>query len=191
MSKRKVFLSYKTDNHCDTGNKHLARRWVPSQNIHTQFQAEIVDQEIEAYDEYVAPELSRTAQVGACESDIFVKPKACKQSDWKNNAECCDVRRHAKLMPRDGKILQIVPDTVIIYKEIEHPIKYRITPAANSIPEQLLRDEFFERAVKKLYDFCNYSCKCLHLSKKSCNFVRSNEILCKGTKNFANGQVKK
>ena len=52
--KRVVFLPEITDYHRDEGDHHLTWRRIPTEGLDTQFEAEIIDRQIDGYDEYVA-----------------------------------------------------------------------------------------------------------------------------------------
>ena len=91
--KRVVFLSQIADGDGQQGDHHLAGRRIPPQRLDAEFEAEIVDSEIECNDADIAHKLPRTVQVRAGERDVFIEPETRQQGDRKNDTERRYMRR--------------------------------------------------------------------------------------------------
>lgn len=89
-----VFLTYITDNNRNDGNEHFARRGIPTECFHTEFETEIVDCQIDRHNQDVATKLSEGLRVfgfGSLESDVFLEPETCYERDWKDDTQGSDV----------------------------------------------------------------------------------------------------
>jgi len=90
-------LSYIADGDGNEGDCHLGWRGVPAERFDAEFETEIVDCQIEGYDQDIAPELTPTIEFGLGESDVFLEPKAREERDRKDNTEGGYVGSEAKL----------------------------------------------------------------------------------------------
>lgn len=92
-SKRVVFLSQIADGDGQEGDRHLAGRRIPAEYLDAQFEAEIVDGQVERHDADIAHKLPRTVQVRAGERDVFIEPETRQQGDRKDDTERRYMRR--------------------------------------------------------------------------------------------------
>ena len=90
--KRVVFLAEIAHHHSQQGDHHLAGRRIPPQRLDAEFEAEIVDSEIECDDADIAHKLPRAMQVGAGERHVLVQPETGQQGDREDDAQRRDMR---------------------------------------------------------------------------------------------------
>ena len=101
-----VLLAEVGDDDGEGGDTHLGRCRVPAPYLDAEFETEIVDSEVNGYDEDIAQELSPTIKLGGRECDVFLQPKAGEKGDWEDNAKGRNVRRDClgKLKMENGKL---------------------------------------------------------------------------------------
>ena len=157
-----VLLAEVGDDDGEGGDTHLGRCRVPAPYLDAQFEAEIVDSEVNGYDEDIAQELSPTIKLGGRKRDVFLQPKAGEKGDWEDNAKGRNVRRDClgKLKMENGKlkINQLMPYDVIINKEIKDPIEDEVSSSTSGIAEELFRKDITEGSIEKIYYFGYYLC---------------------------------
>lgn len=90
--KRVVFLAQIAHDDGQQGDHHLAGRRIPPQRLDAEFEAEIVDSEIECDDADIAHKLPRAMQVGAGERHVLVQPETGQQGDREDDAQRRDMR---------------------------------------------------------------------------------------------------
>ena len=76
-AKRIIFLTQETDHNRYHGDCHFAGRRIPTQLLHAQFQAEIVNRQTDGYNQNIPQQLSRAVQIRLREGHVFLEPKAC------------------------------------------------------------------------------------------------------------------
>ena len=87
-----VFLAEVTDDDGKEGNRHFGWCRIPAEDFDTEFEAEIVNRQVDGDDKDVAEQLPRTVQIRLRESDVFLQPEAGKKRNRENNTERGDMR---------------------------------------------------------------------------------------------------
>lgn len=90
-------MSYIANGDGNEGDCHLGWRGIPAERFDAEFETEIVDCQIESYDQNIAPELAPTIEFGLGESDVFLEPKTREERDRKDYTEGGDMGSKAKL----------------------------------------------------------------------------------------------
>ena len=67
------------------------------------------------------------------EGNILIEPKTCEKGDRKDYTERKDMRRHAHFKAANREILQVMPHSVIVNQEIQHPVQHHVPATTNSI----------------------------------------------------------
>ena len=49
-----------------------------------------------------------------------------------------------------------VADNKVIHQKVQYPIEHHISSTAHSVTKHLFRQQFSERTIEKINDFCNY-----------------------------------
>lgn len=145
-SEGEVFLSEIGDGDGEEGDEHFGRCGIDSADIDQQFESEVVDGEIEHDDKDIASELVPSAERRAGESDVFIEPEACEQSDGEDQAEGSNVGRKGDEPDMDIA----VSDDEIVRKKVEQPVEHHVCGAANAVAEELGRAYPPERRIEKI-----------------------------------------
>ena len=90
-----MLLAEVGDNDCDEGNEHLGWGRIPTQYIDTEFKTEVIDSQINSYDQDITRQLSPTVETRSGKRDIFLQPETGQQGYWENDTERSDMRREA------------------------------------------------------------------------------------------------
>ncbi len=122
----------KGDSNCNNRHKHLGWRGIESANVDEKLQPEIVDQEIDGYNDTIAEELLSTTERGLGKGDILIEPKACEEGDGEDNAQRGYVGRKGD----KAEVEHLVTQEEVVDQEIEYPVEHHVACAADAIAEK-------------------------------------------------------
>ena len=93
FAERVVFLAEETDADREQGDHDLARRRVPAPNLYAELQAQVVDEQVDGHDQYIAHQLPTTAQTRLTKRDVLIQPEAREQRDGEYDTQRRNMRR--------------------------------------------------------------------------------------------------
>lgn len=93
FAERVVFLAEETDADREQGDHDLARRRVPAPNLYAELQTQVVDEQVDGHDQYIAHQLAAAAQARLPKRDVFIQPEAREQRDGEYDTQGRDVGR--------------------------------------------------------------------------------------------------
>ena len=92
-----MLLAEVGDNDCDEGNEHLGWGRIPTKHIDTEFKTEVIDGQINSYDQDISRQLSPTVETRSGKSDIFLQPETGEQGYRKDNTKGGYMRSETEL----------------------------------------------------------------------------------------------
>ena len=96
MAEGVVFLSEEGDGDGDECDEDFGGCGVPAACFDKEFEADIVEGEVDGDYEDVAEELFMCSKGGLAESDVFIEPETCEQGYGEDDAKCGDMWCYAK-----------------------------------------------------------------------------------------------
>ena len=138
LSKRVVFLAEIGDSDSNEGDEHLGWSGVEAAYIDEEMEAEVVNQKIDTYNDYVAVKLMPAAQRRLGEGDVFVEPETREEGDREDNAESGNVGRDGDRTDMN----HLVAEDKVVNKEVKNPVEDHVGRAAKTIAKELRRHHF-------------------------------------------------
>ena len=118
FAERVVFLAEEADEDRQERYHDLARRRVPTPNLYAELQTQVVDEQVDCHDQYIAHQLPTTAQTRLTKRDVLIQPEAREQRDGEYDAQRRNMRRdglHKRPTTNDQRQIDyFVPYTEVI-----------------------------------------------------------------------------
>ena len=118
------------------------------EHLHEEFQAEVVDQDVDHGDDEIADDLGSPTEGGPREADVACHPESREEGDGELEHEGGDVGC-------EGDETQVEHPSVeheVIEHIVEHPLQCQIQTAAATIAEQLQRHDLPEGRIEEVDD---------------------------------------
>ena len=118
------------------------------EDLHKEFQAQVVDQDVDHRDDEIADDLGPPTQGGAAKADVTRHPEARQEGDGELEDESGDVRREGD----EAQVEHLRLENEMVKHIVEHPFQGQVQATATAVTEQVQRHEFPKRRIEEVDD---------------------------------------
>jgi hypothetical protein len=119
FSERIEFIGQVTECHADNRDDHIGDGRPPLEDLHKEFQAKIINENIAQCDHEITDDLGPSAQGGAAETDVARQPEAREEGDGELKDESGNVGREGN----KTQIKHLAFEHIVIEHIVKHPFK--------------------------------------------------------------------
>jgi len=116
------FVGQVAESHANNGNDDIGNGRPDVQHLDKQFQAKIIDEDVDDGHEQIPDNLCPTTQSGTRETDVACHPETRQESDGKLEDKGCNVRRESN----KSEVEDLGMEDEMIENIVQHPLQSQI-----------------------------------------------------------------
>jgi len=148
FSEGEVFIGQIAERHADDGDDHVGNGRPPLEHFHEEFEAEVIDQDVDHGNDEIADDLGSPTEGGPREADVACHPESREEGDGELEHEGGDVGC-------EGDETQVEHPSVeheVIEHIVEHPFQRQVQSTATAIAKEFQRHELPKRRIEEVDD---------------------------------------
>ena len=118
------------------------------EDLHKEFQAQVIDQDVDQRDKKITYDLGSSTQSGAAETDMSSHPETRKESNGEFEDESGNMGRKSN----ETQIEHLAMKYKMIEYVIQHPFQDQVQATTTAIAEEFQRHDLPERRIEEVDD---------------------------------------